>query len=153
MVTDNSSKWKSINSQSNGQMQENGLFSINSLGYGIRIYVWDATLTNFYTRYIPFAANTPGMGQQFLLSPNQGGAVLATWRFLAVRVDFAADRVTFFLDGRRALDWQVGGGPTHISHPHWRPLYERWQMPMKAIRREMACSTMQTMVDLVGRDP
>ena len=109
VVTDNSSKWKSINSQSNGHMQENGLFSINSLGYGIRIYVWDATLTSFYTRYIPFAANTPGMGQQFLLSPNQGGAVLAAWRFLAVRVDFDSDRIAFFLDGRRALDWQVAG--------------------------------------------
>jgi hypothetical protein len=116
VATDSSSKWKVINSQSNGQMQENGIFSINSLGYGIRMYVWDATLANFYTRYIPFAANTPGMGQQFLLSPNQGGPVMAAWRFLAVRVDFDMDQITFFLDGRRALFWQVG---SRHNTPAW----------------------------------
>ena len=120
-------KWKVVNSQSNGLMQENGIFSINSLGYGVRIYVWDASLSTFYTRYIPFAAKTPGMGQQFLLSPNQGGPVTAAWRFLAVRVDFDTDQVTFFLDGRKALFWQVMGWliafsarpPRSLIHSSW----------------------------------
>jgi hypothetical protein len=96
-----------INSQNNGQMQENGVFSINSLGYGIRIYVWDAALAIYYTRYFPFAAVGPDMGQRFLLSPNQGLPVVAAWRFLAVRIDFVKDHITLFLDGRRALNWQV----------------------------------------------
>ncbi len=107
VATDDSGRWKVINTQNNGNMQENGVFSINSLGYGLRIYVWDAALANYYTRYFPFAANATDMGQRFLLSPNQGLPVLAAWRFLAVRVDFNADHITFFLDGRRALDWQV----------------------------------------------
>jgi hypothetical protein len=91
-------------------MQENGVFSINSLGYGIRIYIWDTALRNFYTRFFPFSADDPAKVQRFMLSPNQGLPVMAAWRFLAVRVDFAESRISFFLDGRRALDWQVRSG-------------------------------------------
>ena len=90
-------------------MQENGVFSINSMGYGFRIYVWDPALAAYYTRYLPLAAKSADMGQRFLLSPNQGLPVMAAWRFLAVRVDFDSDRIALFLDGRRALDWQVAG--------------------------------------------
>ncbi len=98
-----------VNSQSTGQMQENGAFSINCMGYGFRVYVWDPALAAYYTRYIPLAAKAADMGQRFLLSPNQGLPVMAAWRFLAVRVDFDLDRIALFLDGRRALDWQVAG--------------------------------------------
>ena len=100
-------RWKPVNSQNNGLMQENGIFSFNSLGYGIRIYIWDSGLRNFYTRYFPFTTTSPDMGQKFILSPNQGLPVVAAWRFLALSVDFESARISFYLDGRKALEWQV----------------------------------------------